>query len=100
MTTHQPASAAVDVLGSLGEAARSDQSIARQAAAESKGLRLQAAILAVVIPALFLYLVAVNHELVAPVIDTDLGRLVLLPAAALLELTGIVASLRVTRLEA
>jgi len=100
MTTHQPASAAVDVLGSLGEAARSNQSIARQAAAESKGLRLQAAILAIVIPALFLYLVAVNHELVAPVIDTDLGRLVLLPAAALLELTGIVASLRVTRLEA
>ena len=100
MTTHQPASAAVDVLSSLGEAARSNQSIARQAAAESKGLRLQAAILAIVIPALFLYLVAVNHELVAPVIDTDLGRLVLLPAAALLELTGIVASLRVTRLEA
>lgn len=100
MTTHQPASAAIDVLGSLGEAARANHSIARSAAAESKGLRLQAAILAVVIPALFLYLVAVNGELVAPVIGTDLGRLVLLPAAALLELTGIVASLRVTRLEA
>ena len=100
MTTHQPASAAVEVLSSLGEAARSNQSIARTAAAESKGLRLQAAILAVVIPALFVYLVLVNGELVAPVVGTDLGRLVLLPAAALLELAGIVASLRVTRLEA
>jgi Flp pilus assembly protein TadB len=98
--THQPVSAAAEVLGSLGEAARSNQSIARQAAAESKGLRLQAAILAIVIPALFLYLTLVNGELIAPVMATPLGRYVLLPAAALLEVTGIVLSWRVTRLEA
>ena len=64
--THQPASAAAEVLGSLGEAARANQSIARQAAAESRGLRLQAAILAIVIPALFLYLSVANGELIAP----------------------------------
>lgn len=98
--THQPVSAAVDVLGSLGEAARSNQSIARQAAAESRGLRLQATILAVVIPALFLYLLVANRELVGPVMETPLGRFVLLPAAAILEVTGIVLSWRVTRLEA
>ncbi len=98
--THQPVSAAADVLGSLGEAARANQSIARQAAAESKGLRLQAAILAIVIPALFLYLTLVNGELIAPVMATPLGRYVLLPAAALLEVAGIVLSWRVTRLEA
>ncbi len=98
--THQPVSAAVDVLGSLGEAARSNQSIARQAAAESKGLRLQATILAVVIPLLFLYLLVANHELVGPVMETALGRFVLLPAAALLEVSGIFLSWRVTRLEA
>jgi Flp pilus assembly protein TadB len=100
MTTHQPASACVAVLGSLGEAARSNQSIARQAAAEAKGLRLQAAILAIVIPGLFLYLLAANHDLVAPVTDTALGRFVLLPAAAVLEVAGIALSLRVARLEA
>ena len=98
--THQPTSAAAEVLTSLGEAARTNQSIARQAVAESRGLRIQAAILAIVIPALFLYLVAVNPELVAPVTSTALGQLVLLPVAVILEVAGIVLSWRVTRLEA
>lgn len=98
--TQQPASAAGEVLASLGESARANRAIARQAAAESKGLRLQAAILAVVIPALFLYLTLVNPELIAPVMGTSLGQLVLLPAAALLEFGGILLSWRVTRLEA
>lgn len=98
--THQSTSAAAEVLTSLGEAARSNQSIARQAVAESRGLRIQAAILAIVIPALFLYLVAVNPDLVAPVTSTALGQFVLLPAAILLEITGIFLSWRVTRIEA
>jgi Flp pilus assembly protein TadB len=98
--TQQPASAAGEVLASLAEAARANRAIARQAAAESKGLRLQAAILAIVIPAMFLYLLAVNPELIAPVTSTALGQLVLLPAAVLLEVAGIVLSWRVTRLEA
>jgi Flp pilus assembly protein TadB len=97
--THQPTSAAAEVLTSLGEAARANQSIARQAVAESRGLRLQAAILAIVIPALFLYLVAVNPELVAPVTSTALGQYLLLPLAVILEIAGIVLSWRVTRLE-
>ncbi len=97
--THQPTSAAAEVLTSLGEAARANQSIARQAVAESRGLRLQAAILAIVIPGLFLYLVAVNPDLVAPVTSTALGQFVLLPTAVLLEIAGIVLSWRVTRLE-
>ena len=86
--THQPASAAAGVLGSLNVAARSNQAIARQAAAESRGLRIQALILAIVIPALFFYLLLVNREPVAPVVDTTLGRLVLLPAAALSRSAG------------
>ena len=98
--THQPVSAAAEVLGSLGEATRANQSIARAAAAESKGLRVQSAMLAVVIPAMFLYLVVANGELVAPVLATALGKYVLLPAAALLEVTGIALSWRITRLEA
>jgi Flp pilus assembly protein TadB len=98
--TQQPASAAGQVLASLGEAARANRSIARQAAAESRGLRMQAAILAIVIPALFLYLSAVNPELIRPVTSTALGQYVLLPVAVLLEIAGIVLSWRVTRLEA
>ncbi len=98
--TGQSASAAAEVLSTLGEATRTNQSIARQAAAESKGLRIQALVLAIVIPLLFGYLLLVNRELVAPVTDTALGRFVLLPAAALLEVAGIWLSLRVARLEA
>ena len=60
---------------------------------------MQAAILAIVIPGLFLYLSAVNPELIAPVTSTGLGQYVLLPAAVLLEVAGIVLSWRVTRLE-
>ncbi len=97
--THQPVSAAADVLASLGEAARANQSIARSAAAESHGLRLQAAILAIVIPALFVYLSLANAELIGPVMSTPIGRYLLLPGAALLEVTGIVLSWRITRLE-
>jgi Flp pilus assembly protein TadB len=97
--TQQPASAAGNVLASLGEAARANRSIARQAASESRGLRMQAAILAIVIPAMFLYLSAVNPELIRPVTSTALGQYVLLPAAVLLEVVGIVLSWRVTRLE-
>jgi Flp pilus assembly protein TadB len=98
--TQQAASAAGEVLTSLGEAARANRSIARAAAAESRGLRLQAAILAVVIPGLFLYLSAVNPELIAPATSTALGQFVLLPLGVLLEVTGIVLSWRITRLEA
>ncbi len=97
--THQPTSAAAELLAELGEAARINASIARQAAAESRGLRIQALVLAVVIPLLFVYLLLVNPELVAPVTDTALGRFVLLPGAVLLEVAGIWLSMRVARLE-
>jgi len=100
VATHQSASAAGRVLAGLSEAARTNQSIARAAVAESRGLRIQAWILAAVIPLLFGYMLLTSPELVAPVTDTALGHFVLLPAAALLEAAGIWLSLRVTRLEA
>jgi Flp pilus assembly protein TadB len=92
-------SAAAEVLGGLGEAARSNQRVARSAAAESRGLRVQAGFLALVIPGLFLYLLLANHALVAPVLDTSFGRFVLLPVAACLEFAGVWLSWRVTRME-
>ena len=100
MATHQPASAAGQVLAGLGEAARTNQSIARAAVAESRGLRIQALILAAVIPLLFGYMLVTSPELVAPVTDTALGQFVLLPGAVLLEAAGIWLSMRVARLEA
>jgi len=100
MDTHQPASAAARVLAGLGDAARANQAIARQAVAESRGLRIQAYVLAAVIPLLFGYMLLTSPELVAPVTDTPLGQLVLLPAAVALEMAGLWLSLRVARLDA
>src|ERR1035437_9150985 len=97
--THQPINAAADVLNSINTAAQQNQSIAKQAAAEGRGLRLQAIVLAIAIPALFGYLALVNPPLVDPVLHSDLGSFVLLPAAAVLEIAGIVISWRVTKLE-
>ena len=62
-----------------------------------------ALILAIVIPGLFVYLLIVNRELVAPVVDTALGRFVLLPVpiqAAVLaaKLTRIVTPEQINRL--
>lgn len=100
LDTGQPTSAAAQVLASLGEATRANRSIAAAAVAESRGLRIQAAILAAVIPLLFSYLLLTSPELVAPVTDTALGRFVLLPAAVGLEALGIWLSLHIARLEA
>jgi Flp pilus assembly protein TadB len=100
IATHQPASAAGQVLAGLGEATRTNQSIARAAVAESRGLRIQALILAAVIPLLFGYMLLTSPELVAPVTDTAFGHFVLLPAAVLLEAAAVWLSLRVARLEA
>jgi Flp pilus assembly protein TadB len=97
--THQPINAAADVLNSINTAAQQNQSIAKQAAAEGRGLRLQAIVLAIAIPALFAYLALVNPPLVDPVLHSDLGTYVLLPGAAALEIAGIVISWRVTKLE-
>jgi Flp pilus assembly protein TadB len=97
--THQPITAAADVLISINTAAQKNASIAKQAAAEAKGLRLQAIVLAVAIPALFTYLAVVNPPLADPVLHSSLGSFVLLPVAVTLEVAGIVISWRVTRLE-
>ena len=97
--THQPINAAADVLNSINTAAQQNQSIAKQAAAEGRGLRLQAIVLAIAIPALFAYLALVNPPLVDPVLHSDLGTYVLLQGAAALEIAGIVISWRVTKLE-
>jgi Flp pilus assembly protein TadB len=61
--------------------------------ARTNGLQLQVILLAALVPVLTLYLAATVPSL-AGVLGSTLGRLVLIPAAALLEAIGIVASRR------
>jgi Flp pilus assembly protein TadB len=70
-----------------------EQQIADDVRARTSGLRVQIALLAALVPGLALYL-AVTVPGVAETFTTPLGRFVLLPLAAILELAGIVASRR------
>lgn len=70
-----------------------EQQIADDVRARTSGLRVQVVLLAALVPALALYL-AVTVPGMAETFTTPLGRFVLLPLAALLELAGIVASRR------
>ena len=71
-----------------------EQQIADDVRARTAGLRAQVVLLAALVPALALYL-AFTVPGLAETFTTPLGRFVLLPLAALLELIGIFASRRV-----
>jgi tight adherence protein B len=70
-----------------------EKQIADDVRARTAGLRVQIAFLAALVPGLALYL-AVTVPGMAETFATPLGRFVLLPLAAVLELTGVVASRR------
>jgi len=70
-----------------------EQQIADDVRARASGLRVQIVLLAALVPGLALYL-ALTVPGMAETFTTPLGRFVLLPLAALLELAGIVASRR------
>jgi len=70
-----------------------EQQIADDVRARASGLRVQIVLLAAFVPGLALYL-ALTVPGMAETFTTPLGRFVLLPLAALLELAGIVASRR------
>ena len=99
--TQQPASAAGEVLASLGEAARANRVDRPPGRGREQGPAAPGGHPRDRHPgACSCTSSAVNPELIAPVTSTALGQYVLLPAAVLLEVAGIVLSWRVTRLEA
>ena len=62
--------------------------------ARTNGLQLQVILLAALVPALTIYLAATVPSL-GPTLGSSLGKLVLIPAAVLLEAIGVLASRRV-----
>jgi Flp pilus assembly protein TadB len=71
-----------------------EQRMADDVRARTAGLRVQIVLLAALVPGLALYLCLTVPGL-AETLSMPLGRFVLLPLAALLETTGIIASRRV-----
>jgi len=89
-----PASRCVTLIASTIDRLLFEQRIIDDVRARTSGLRLQIVLLAALVPGLALYL-ALTVPGMAETFATPLGRFVLLPLAAILEVIGILASRRV-----
>ena len=89
-----PASRCVTLIASTIDRLLFEQRIVDDVRARTSGLRLQIVLLAALVPGLALYL-ALTVPGMAETLATPLGRFVLLPLAAILEVIGILASGRV-----
>jgi len=89
-----PASRCVTLIASTIDRLLFEQRIVEDVRARTSGLRLQIVLLAALVPGLALYL-ALTVPGMAETLATPLGRFVLLPVAAILEVIGILASRRV-----
>ncbi len=73
--------------------------LASEVRARTSGQRAQIWLLALIVPALFFYLRLLNPDFLDILDTTTLGRYVLLPVAAILEVVGIVLSFRLVRIQ-
>jgi Flp pilus assembly protein TadB len=97
---HLPTQAARTLLVELSSAVQFNLQLANEVRARSAGQRAQIWLLAVIVPGMYLYLRLVNPQLLSVLDETMLGRFVLFPLAAALEVAGIALSLRIARFEA
>jgi Flp pilus assembly protein TadB len=89
-----PASRCATLIASTVDRLVFEQRIGDDVRARTSGLRVQIVLLAALVPVLALYL-ALTVPGMAETLRTPLGRFVLLPVAAILEMVGILASRRV-----
>ena len=97
---HLPTQAARTLLVELSSAVQFNVQLANEVRARSAGQRAQIWLLAIIVPGMYLYLRLVNPQLLSVLDETMLGRFVLFPLAAALEVAGIALSLRIARFEA
>jgi Flp pilus assembly protein TadB len=97
---HLPTQAARTLLVELSSAVQFNVQLANEVRARSAGQRAQIWLLAVIVPGMYLYLRLVNPQLLSVLDETMLGRFVLFPLAAALEVAGIALSFRIARFEA
>jgi Flp pilus assembly protein TadB len=95
-----PATKAKELLMELSSTVQFNVQVEQEVKAKTSGLRVQIWMLAAIVPALFFYLRFLNPEFFSVLNDTLLGKFVLFPLAAFLEVFGIVLSFRVARVEA
>ena len=96
VSERMPIDRAASLLNAVAELVRHDEGVEIEVRAQSAGIRFQMYLLAAVVPILALYLLATMPGLAATLGGT-LGRTVLVPGAAILEVAGILVSRRIVR---
>jgi Flp pilus assembly protein TadB len=81
----------------LSTTVRFNVQLADEVRAQTSGQRVQIWVLALLVPAIYVYLRLASPYFLSVLDDTWTGRYVLLPAAAVLELLGIYLSFRLSR---
>lgn len=97
---HLPTQAARSLFFELSTTVQFNVQLANEVRARSSGQRAQIWLLAVIVPAMYLYLRLTSPQLLSVLDDTMMGRFILLPLAAALEVAGIALSFRIARFEA
>jgi Flp pilus assembly protein TadB len=95
-----PTQAARMLFFELSSTVQFNVQLANEVHARSSGQRAQIWLLAVIVPGMYLYLRLVSPQLLSVLDETTLGRYVLFPLAAALEVMGIALSFRIARFEA
>lgn len=91
-----PRERTAELIEAIAERIAFEERLEDEVRARAAGARQQQWVLAAVVPALALYL-SITMPMLANTLGSELGRFVLIPAAAALELVGIVAARRVLR---
>jgi Flp pilus assembly protein TadB len=95
-----PTQAARTLLFELSSTVQFNVQLANEVRARSSGQRAQIWLLAVIVPGMYLYLRLMSPQLLSVLDDTVVGRYVLFPLAAALEVIGLAFSVRIARFEA
>jgi len=94
-----PTQAARTLFSELSSTVQFNVQLANEVRARSSGQRAQIWLLAVIVPGMYLYLRLMSPQLLSVLDETTVGRYVLVPLAAALEVMGLVLSFRITRFE-
>ena len=95
-----PAARAKGLFMELAATVQFNVQVQQEVKARTSGQRAQIWMLAAIVPGLFLYLRLLNPDFFTVLDSTIVGRFLLLPGACALEVTGLILSFRIARVEA
>jgi Flp pilus assembly protein TadB len=98
--SHLPTQPARNLLLEISGSVQFNVQLANEVRARSAGQRIQIWLLALIVPGMYLYLRLMSPELLSMLDETAMGRYLMVPSAAALEVLGIVLSFRLVRVRA